>query len=95
LTHTLIVDHKDYIELVDGNFVTRRPEGISVPIETTEPLHNECQHFLDCIKRRSTPHTDGYEGLRVLLVLQACHKSLQLNGEPVQVGRVTQEVIHA
>ncbi len=83
------------IELVDGNFRTRRPEGKVMPVQVSEPLRNECQHFLDCIERRSSPHTDGHEGLRVLLVLQACQKSLQLNGEPVQIGAVVKEVIHA
>lgn len=90
----LMLFDKD-IALVNGNFRVKRPEGVPVPIEATEPLRNECRHFLDCIGSGRAPHTDGNEGLRVLLVLQACQKSLQLNGEPVAVGGLNREILHA
>jgi UDP-2-acetamido-3-amino-2,3-dideoxy-glucuronate N-acetyltransferase len=83
------------ISMVNGNFQTRPPAATPVAINNGEPLRNECQHFLECVQQRSTPRTDGREGLRVLLVLQACQKSLQLNGEPVEVGRRTQEILRA
>jgi predicted dehydrogenase len=83
------------IQLVDGSFQVKRPEGVAVEVDSTEPLRNECQHFLDCVRTRHTPHTDGHEGLRVLMVLQACQKSLQLNGEPVEVGGLNREILHA
>jgi UDP-2-acetamido-3-amino-2,3-dideoxy-glucuronate N-acetyltransferase len=51
-----------------------------VPIEMTEPLKSECQHFLDCIATGRTPKTDVKEGLRVLEILQASQKSLNQNG---------------
>jgi predicted dehydrogenase len=83
------------IQLVNGNFEAKRPEGVPVACDATEPLRNECQHFLDCVTNGTTPHTDGQEGLRVLMVLQACQKSLQLNGEPVGVGGLNREILHA
>jgi UDP-2-acetamido-3-amino-2,3-dideoxy-glucuronate N-acetyltransferase len=83
------------IALVDGNFQVKRPEGVPVPFDAAEPLVNECRHFLDCVRDGTTPATDGYEALRVLLVLQACQKSLQLNGEPVGVGGLNREILHA
>jgi UDP-2-acetamido-3-amino-2,3-dideoxy-glucuronate N-acetyltransferase len=83
------------IALVNGNFQVKRPEGVPVAIEATEPLQNECRHFLDCVASGRAPDTDGAEGLRVLLVLQACQKSLQLNGEPVAVGGLNREILHA
>lgn len=83
------------IALVNGNFQVKRPEGTPVAIEATEPLQNECRHFLDCVRGQRAPDTDGAEGLRVLLVLQACQKSLQLNGEPVAVGGLNREILHA
>ncbi len=82
------------IELVGGRFMARRPEGVPVSYEWSEPLRNECDHFLECARTGATPETDGREGLRVLLVLQACQKSLQLNGEPVEVGGVNQEIVY-
>jgi UDP-2-acetamido-3-amino-2,3-dideoxy-glucuronate N-acetyltransferase len=48
-----------------------------VAIEATEPLRNECRHFLDCLVSRRSPLTDGREGLRVLRVLNACQEALE------------------
>lgn len=74
------------ISTKDGAFVTEKPKGMPVSFdETIEPLRSECEHFLHCIKTRETPRTDGEEGLRVLKVLQSCQRSLQMNGQPVQV----------
>jgi UDP-2-acetamido-3-amino-2,3-dideoxy-glucuronate N-acetyltransferase len=74
------------IELKNGSFEAMKPEGTPVDFEPTEPLRLECQHFLECIDDRKRPLTPGEEGVRVLQVLQACQRSLQLNGEPVQVS---------
>jgi UDP-2-acetamido-3-amino-2,3-dideoxy-glucuronate N-acetyltransferase len=73
------------IELKAFGFDAAKPEGVPVDIEPAEPLLTECQHFLDCIDEGRPPLTPGEEGLRVLQVLQACQRSLQLNGDPVQV----------
>jgi UDP-2-acetamido-3-amino-2,3-dideoxy-glucuronate N-acetyltransferase len=73
------------IEMKNGAFEAMKPEGTPVDFDATEPLRVECQHFLDCIDERKRPLTHGDEGVRVLKVLQACQRSLQLNGEPVQV----------
>jgi predicted dehydrogenase len=83
------------IALVDGQFEVKRPEGTPVPFDAGEPLRNEAQHFVNAIATRRAPDTDGAEGLRVLLVLQACQKSLQLNGEPMEVGGLNLEILHA
>ena len=79
------------IELVNGDFLARRPAGRSVPVGAAEPLRNECEHFVNCIQQRTIPHTDGHEGLRVLRVLQVCQQSLQRNGEPVDVTECKNE----
>jgi UDP-2-acetamido-3-amino-2,3-dideoxy-glucuronate N-acetyltransferase len=50
-----------------------------VPVENTEPLRAECLHFLECLKERRTPRTDGEEGLRVLRVLNQLQKALKLS----------------
>ena len=47
-----------------------------VAIDTKEPLRAECEHFLDCVRTRAHPRTDGAEGLRVLTVLQRCQEAL-------------------
>ena len=66
--------------------VVSKAEGQVVPLETAEPLKNACAHFLDCIRSRQTPQTDGNEGLGVLEVLQACRRSLDRGGAPVKLS---------
>jgi UDP-2-acetamido-3-amino-2,3-dideoxy-glucuronate N-acetyltransferase len=73
------------------NWVNRFPvahqaEGETVPLESVEPLKAELAHFLECIRTRQNPRTDGAEGLRVLQVLAACQRSLDGKGTPVQLA---------
>ncbi len=53
-----------------------KANGEIVKLEAREPLQEECRHFLDCIESRTSPVTDGAEGLRVLRVLDACQRAL-------------------
>jgi UDP-2-acetamido-3-amino-2,3-dideoxy-glucuronate N-acetyltransferase len=38
--------------------------GEIVRLDDREPLREECRHFLDCVKSRTSPTSDGAEGLR-------------------------------
>lgn len=40
-------------------------------------------HFVECVRTRQAPRTDGENGLRVLRVLDACQRSLVSGGHPV------------
>ncbi len=67
-------------------FYRLRSGDIHIPrIELTEPLANECQHFLECIRTGARPRTDGENGVRVVQVLEAAQASLKADGAPVQV----------
>lgn len=57
--------------------VAQKVAAESVVLEEGEPLKLECQHFLDCVRTRETPRTDGVEGLRVLRVLNACQAAME------------------
>ena len=57
-----------------------RAEGKPVALEPIEPLRAECTHFLDCLRDRVEPLTDGWEGLRVLRVLEAGSRSMSAGG---------------
>jgi UDP-2-acetamido-3-amino-2,3-dideoxy-glucuronate N-acetyltransferase len=59
-----------------------KANGEIVNLEEQEPLRAECQHFLDCVGSRTTPVSDGNEGLRVLRILDACQRALR-DGEIV------------
>jgi predicted dehydrogenase len=73
------------IEWKNGNMEAEKPRGTPIAFDTQEPLLAECQHFVECVRERKQPLTNGEEGLQVLEVLEACQRSLQMNGEPVQV----------
>jgi len=59
--------------------VANKSNPIMVPVPQEEPLRAECIHFLECLDTRKRPRTDGEEGLRVLKVLNACQKALEVN----------------
>ena len=54
-----------------------KAKGEVVQLDSQEPLRAECQHFLDCVTSRTTPVSDGKEGLRVLTVLDACQRAIR------------------
>jgi UDP-2-acetamido-3-amino-2,3-dideoxy-glucuronate N-acetyltransferase len=62
--------------------VPTKAKAEPVPIAREEPLRAECAHFIDCIERRTTPRTDGQEALRVLTVLDACERRLNVTSRP-------------
>jgi UDP-2-acetamido-3-amino-2,3-dideoxy-glucuronate N-acetyltransferase len=66
--------------------VPARAEPEKVDIPEAEPLRMECRHFLDCVKTGERPRTDGYEGLRVLRVLNAAQRSMDQNGKLIQIN---------
>jgi UDP-2-acetamido-3-amino-2,3-dideoxy-glucuronate N-acetyltransferase len=73
------------IESRNGVMEARKPEAMPVSFDAQEPLRLECQHFVDCVRDRRIPITPGEEGVRVLQVLHACQRSLEMNGQPVQM----------
>ncbi len=63
-----------YRHIVQANSVLPSLEKAEVEylkIPQSEPLRNECQHFIDVVSKDVVPLTDGYEGLSVLKVLSA------------------------
>lgn len=80
-----LIEFDRKIEWRNGNLEASKAEGRPIEFAGAEPLRLECEHFLDSVATRRKPLTCGAEGLRVLRVLQACQRSLQMGGEPVQV----------
>ncbi len=62
----------------DGDIITPK-------LEVSEPLKNECAHFLECIRSGSRPVSDGRNGLQVVKTLLAIDRSIRQNGAPVEV----------
>jgi UDP-2-acetamido-3-amino-2,3-dideoxy-glucuronate N-acetyltransferase len=65
--------------------VIRRTAEATLFFAPDEPLREELAHFLECVRERRRPQTDGRNGLRVLRVLDACQRSLASGGRPVKV----------
>ena len=57
---------------------------VSPRLKNVEPLRDEMNHFIECIKTGATPKTDGYCGLRVVEALEAAQRSLE-TGTPFDI----------
>lgn len=69
-----------------AEYLTLRTGEVYIPlIDNTQPLALECRHFVECVRDRKTPRSDGQDGLRVLRVLAAAQQSLDSGGLPVQI----------
>jgi predicted dehydrogenase len=69
----------------DYRLQIRDGDVLSPELEASEPLKNQCSHFLDCVASGAQPMTNGRDGERVVRVLEAVDRSLSLNGAPVEV----------
>jgi len=65
--------------------ILKKEDAEFVEHENTEPLREECKHFLDCIQSRNQPLTNAQSGIDVLQVLHACQQSIEQNGVPVSL----------
>lgn len=74
----VLYSHK--VEWKDRKPMAYKAASEPVALVNIEPLKEECRHFINCIRSRLVPLTDGREGLRVLQVLNACQQSLFNNG---------------
>lgn len=70
----VLYPHK--VEWVHRVPVASKAKREVVDIEKKEPLRQACAHFLECIKNRRKPKTDGNEGLAVLKILQLAQNEL-------------------
>lgn len=73
---------KLYRHRIDTNGTVPIPEKAdaeAIEVPRSEPLRNECSHFIACIDQGLTPLTDGIEGLGVLRCLEKAEMALQEN----------------
>lgn len=71
-----------------GEFRLLMREGdiVSPRVENTEPLREQCLHFLECVAENKKPASDGQTGLDVIKVMLAAEESLKKQGSPVEVA---------
>ena len=77
-----LVIYRHQINWRDGIPQPMKAEGEPVPLKEAEPLKLECTHYLDSLRHGTRPRTDGYEGLRVLRVLQAAQEDMSAQARP-------------
>jgi len=74
----------DRMPSVDRNsnlhFSYRYGDMVVPHIPFSEPLRDECQHFISCIMSNTEPQSNGIIGLNVVRVLEQADFSLQNNG---------------
>ncbi|MEK7773034.1 MAG: Gfo/Idh/MocA family oxidoreductase, partial [Deltaproteobacteria bacterium] len=59
---------------------------LSPRVENTEPLKEQCAHFIECVTEGRKPVSDGYTGLEVIRVMLAADESLKTQGAPVEIA---------
>jgi predicted dehydrogenase len=65
--------------------ILKKEDAEFVEHDDSEPLREECNHFLECIQSRNQPLTNAQSGIDVLKVLHACQQSIEQNGAPVSL----------
>jgi predicted dehydrogenase len=77
-----------------GEYLSLRAGDILIPrIDSREPLQVECDHFVECIRSRTRPRSDGADGLRVLNVLTAAQRSMEKGGTPEAIEPLNLEAL--
>jgi len=84
---TKLVLYPHEIDWIDRVPVARKMDGQVVPLPNEEPLKTECLHFMECVRQRTKPNTDGENGLRVIKILHLASESIRYHGQPVAFRR--------
>jgi len=83
VTKEKLVLHEQRVDFQGAQPLLRDQGAETVELPDAEPLRREFEHFIHCIEHRQKPLTDAESGVRVLKVLEACQKSMDLNGQSV------------
>lgn len=92
------VDADEKIKVYDKGIDVKNKEGVynllvsyrsgdmwAPKVDQIEALKLESEYFVDCIMNDKTPVNDGYAGLRIVKLLEACDESLRNNGHVVKL----------
>lgn len=75
------------IEWKDGKIpLARKADFQVIPVDKGEPLKEEIKHFIECVRDRKRPKTDGVEGLKVLKILELAENEL-LQGQEIKTEK--------
>lgn len=71
-----LAKYEHSVEWQNQRPIAVKAEPEYIVLERSEPLKNECQHFIDSVNGATRPRTDGKEGLRVLKVLNKLQQAM-------------------
>jgi predicted dehydrogenase len=83
--HKLVLHDKGFQRTPGEAIALRQGEVLMPHVDAAEPLVLEAQHFVDCIRTRRRPLSDGQAGTDVVSVLEYGQRSLDLGGEVVTI----------
>lgn len=75
-----LVIYRHTIDSSSGTPIPKAAQAEKILVRKSEPLRDECSHFVECIRSGMIPRTDGQEGIRVLRVIDRAESAMILNG---------------
>lgn len=72
-------------DFAEFQFLQRAGDLLIPRVQFREPLKEEAEHFVRCVRERSEPLPNGPNGLQVLRVLEAAKRSREARGRPARI----------
>ena len=82
-----LVLREDRIRKQDGVYAIDKVQPLIQAIADTEPLQSMAETFLESIRSGAPPQSDGWDGLRVVRVLEAAQQSMDRGGEIIRLEK--------
>ncbi|MCK4570342.1 Gfo/Idh/MocA family oxidoreductase, partial [Candidatus Bipolaricaulota bacterium] len=80
-----LVLRNDEIQIQNGRYAIDKAQPVVQEIAGIEPLRSMAETFLDSIRSGTPPRSDGWDGLRVVRVLEAVQRSMDQGGKIVRM----------
>ena len=75
--------------------IAQKADYVVIPVESAEPLKRELEHFIQYLRGRKRPKTDGLEGLKVLNILTLAGETLLgVKGDPQKEDKSKAYFVH-
>jgi predicted dehydrogenase len=78
-----VMQEPGYSSFGEFQHVVRTGEVRIPPVKGDEPLRAQVRHFAACVRDGTPPLSDGWDGIRVVSVMDAIQRSLRAGGAPV------------
>lgn len=72
--------------LTERQLICRKGDMFCPKVDDREPLMKEVFHYIECIKKNKSPISDGFNGWKVVKVLEAMQESMKRGGQEVKVN---------